>query len=49
MLIQLDCPWCDARLDVNAEQLDGEVRCHHCSVAFALAPDREPETVADAA
>lgn len=49
MLIELSCPWCEAELAVETEQLDGEVRCEDCSVAFAFAPDAEPDAVADAA
>jgi predicted Zn finger-like uncharacterized protein len=49
VLIQLSCPWCEAELAVDAAELDGEVRCDDCSVAFTFASVAEPDAVADAA
>ncbi len=49
MLVQLSCPWCEAELAVETDELDGELRCEDCRVAFSFAPDGKPDAVADAA
>jgi uncharacterized protein YbaR (Trm112 family) len=49
VLIQLSCPWCEAELAVEADELDGAIRCEDCSVAFSFAPAAEPDAIADAA
>jgi len=36
-VIALDCPACDGTILVDQLDLDGEIRCDGCSVAFSLA------------
>ena len=36
-VIALDCPACDATILVDQLDLDAEIRCDGCSVAFSLA------------
>ena len=35
-VIALDCPACDGTILVDQLDLDGEIRCDGCSVAFSL-------------
>ena len=35
-LIALDCPGCDGTILVSQLELDGEIRCEGCLVAFSL-------------
>jgi hypothetical protein len=36
-VIALDCPACDGTILVDQLDLDGEIRCDGCPVAFSLA------------
>ena len=36
-VIALDCPLCEATILVDQVDLDGELRCDGCLVAFAIA------------
>jgi hypothetical protein len=36
-VIALDCPACDGSILVDQLDLDGEIRCDACFVAFSLA------------
>ena len=36
-VIALDCPACDGTILVDQLDLDGEIRCDACFVAFSLA------------
>jgi hypothetical protein len=44
-VIALDCPACDGTILVDQLDLDGEIRCDGCSVAFSL-DDRAARPVA---
>ena len=35
-MIALDCPGCDGTILVSQLELDGEIRCEGCLVAFSL-------------
>ena len=35
-VIALDCPACDATILIDQLDLDGEIRCNGCLVAFSL-------------
>jgi hypothetical protein len=39
-MVTVDCPWCDAPLSMDGADV---VRCDHCAVELALAPDAAPE------
>jgi hypothetical protein len=40
-MIALDCPACDATILVEQLDLDGEIRCDGCQVAFEIAGRRD--------
>jgi len=50
-VIALDCPACDGTILVDQLDLDGEIRCDGCSVAFSFSepPARAAELEAIAA
>jgi hypothetical protein len=50
MLIQMSCPWCHEDLAVEDGELQREIRCDECAVAFSFAPDgADGGALADAA
>jgi hypothetical protein len=50
MLIQMSCPWCQEDLAVEDRDLQGEIRCDECAVAFSFAPETgERERLPEAA
>ena len=52
MLVQLECPWCNEALSVDADRLDEPVRCAACSVRFSFAEEVAavgPALIAEAA
>jgi uncharacterized protein YbaR (Trm112 family) len=50
MVIQMSCPWCENELLVADGELQGEIRCDECAVAFSVADGAASETlVAEAA
>ena len=45
MVVELECPWCEEALRVEAAELDGEMRCAECAAVFSFAPERPVLTV----
>jgi uncharacterized protein YbaR (Trm112 family) len=39
MVINLECPWCDERVAVAREDLDGDIACESCGVTFVVVDD----------
>ncbi len=47
-VIEIECAWCEAQLQVEIAQLEAEIRCEECQVAWSVR-DRADETLPAAA
>ena len=47
-VIEIECPWCERQLRVEMAQLEAEVRCEDCAVAWSVTDATEDALAAAA-